>query len=88
VITKLRTFLTDQGAILDAVQDEHLDAVWQTRLIGRRRQIAEELGTLAPDKTRAMLMTLLSRVDVRPDRVEINVPRCRLIGLHDAHRLI
>jgi site-specific DNA recombinase len=87
VITKLRTFLADQGAILDAIQDEHSDAVGQTRLIGRGRQIAEELGTLAPDKTRAMLMTLLSRVDVKPDRVEINIRRCRLVGLLGAQSI-
>jgi DNA invertase Pin-like site-specific DNA recombinase len=87
VITKLRTFLADQGAILDAIQDEHSDAVRQTRLIGRGRQIAEELGTLAPDKTKAMLMTLLSRVDVKPDRVEINIRRCRLVGLLDAQSI-
>jgi len=87
VITKLRAFLADQGAILDAIQDEHPDALGQTRLIGRGRQIAEELGTLAPDKTRAMLMTLLSRVDVRPDRVEINIRRCRLVGLLGAQSI-
>jgi hypothetical protein len=87
VITKLRTFLADQGAILDAIQGQHPDAVGQTRLIGRGRQIAEELGTLAPDKTRAMLMTLLSRVDVRPDRVEINIRRSRLVGLLGAQSI-
>ena len=42
---------------------------------------AEELTTLASDATRAMLMSLLSRVDIRPDRVEINVRRQRLIEL-------
>ena len=56
-------------------------ALEQNRLIERGRQIAEELGTLAPDQTRAMLMALLSRVDIRPDRVEINICRCRLIEL-------
>jgi site-specific DNA recombinase len=87
VITKLRTFLADEGAILDAIQDKHLDAVEQTRLIGRGREIAEELETLAPDKTRAMLMTLLSRVDIRPDRVEINIRRGRLVELLSAEAI-
>ena len=53
----------------------------------RGRQIAEELGTLAPDQIRAMLMTLLSRVDIRPDRVEINIRRCRLVELLDAQSI-
>jgi site-specific DNA recombinase len=71
VISKLGTFLADRGALLDAIQNQQPDAAGQTRLIRRGRQIAEELGTLAPDQTRAILMTLLSRVDVRPDRVEV-----------------
>ena len=53
----------------------------QNRLIARGRQIAEELATLAPDQTRAMLMALLSRVDIKPDRVEINIRRRRLVEL-------
>jgi len=81
VITKLRTFLADQGSILDAIQNKHPDGVGQKRLIIRGRQIAEDLGTLAPDQIRATLMALLSRVDIKPDRVEINIPRSRLVAL-------
>ena len=81
VITRLRTFLADRGAILDAIQNEHPDGAEQNRLIRRGRQIAEELGTLAPDQIRAMLMALLSRVDIKSDRVEINIRRCRLAAL-------
>lgn len=74
-------------AILDAIHHEYADGAGQSRLIDRGRQIAEELRTLAPDKTRAMLMTLLSRVDVRPDRVEINIRRCRLVELLGAQSI-
>ena len=54
VITRLRTLLADRGAILDAIQNEYPGAVEQNRLIRRGRQIAEELGTLAPDQIRAI----------------------------------
>jgi DNA invertase Pin-like site-specific DNA recombinase len=81
VITKLRTFLADKGAILDAIKNKHPDGVGQTRLIGRGREIAEELGKLAPHRVRGTLMALLSRVDIKPDRVEINIPRSRLVAL-------
>jgi site-specific DNA recombinase len=87
VITRLRTLLADRGAILDAIQNEYHDAVEQNRLTRRGCQIAEELGTLAPDQTREILMTLLSRVEVRPDRVEINIRRCRLVELLDAQSI-
>ena len=81
VITKLRTFLADKGAILDAIKNKHPVGVGQTRLIGRGREIAEELGKLAPDQVRGTLMALLSRVDIKSDRVEINIPRSRLVAL-------
>jgi site-specific DNA recombinase len=84
VINRLRAFLADQGAILDAIRDEHADGAGQNRLISRGRQIAEELGTLAPEQTRAMMMTLLSRVDIRSDRVEITVRRGCLVDLLSA----
>jgi len=87
VITRLRTFLCDQGAILDAIRDEHADGAGQNRLIRRGRQIAEELGTLAPDQIRAMLMNLLSRVNIRPSHVEITVRRGRLVALLDAQSI-
>jgi hypothetical protein len=78
VITRLRTFLADRGALLDAIQNQRPDAVEHTLLIGRGRQSAEELGTLAPDQ---MLMALLSRVDIMSDRVEIRIHRGRLVDL-------
>jgi site-specific DNA recombinase len=87
VINRLRAFLTDQGAILDAIREERGDGAGQNRLIRRAGQIAGELGTLAPDHIRAMLMALLSRVDIRPDRVEINICRCYLIELLDAQSI-
>lgn len=75
----LRSLFGDPGAILDVVRDEHTDGAGQKRLIERGREIAEELGALAPDRVRALLMALLSRVDIKPDRVEIKVRRRQLI---------
>ena len=36
---------------------------------------------MAPDQTRAMLMALLVRVDLKPDRVEIKMRRRSLVEL-------
>ena len=81
VITKLRSFLADQGAVLDVIREEHVDGAAQSRLIARGVKIAKEIESLAPDRIRAMLMTLLSRVDIRADRLEISLRRLRLVEL-------
>ena len=87
VINRLRAFLTDQGAILDAIRKEHPDGAKQSRLIARAHQIAEELATMAPDQTRAVLLALLSRVDLKPAHVEIKIRRQRLIELLHAQSI-
>jgi site-specific DNA recombinase len=81
VIDRLRTFLTDHGAILDAVDNESQGGVEQSQLMERGRQVAEELAAQAPDKVKATLMTLLCRVEIRSDRVAITVCRGRLTEL-------
>jgi hypothetical protein len=81
VINRLRTFLADPGAILDAVDDDSHNGSGCGQLIERSRQIAEELGAHAPDKVKATLMTLLCRVEIRSDRVDITLSRGRLTQL-------
>jgi site-specific DNA recombinase len=81
VIQRLRTLLADQGAVLDAIHSEYPDGSGQRRLIDRGRQIAEELGALAPDKIKATLMVLLGRVDVNSDGLKIKIHRRRLVEL-------
>jgi DNA invertase Pin-like site-specific DNA recombinase len=81
VINRLRAFLADRGAILDALDDESHGGSGQTQLIERGREVAEQLGAQAPNEVKATLMTLLCRVEVKPDRIEINISRHRLAGL-------
>ena len=75
VITKLRSFLADRGALLNAIETRCPDAVEQTRLIRRALRIAEDLAEVAPDQIRAVLMALVIRVDVRPNCIEIRIRR-------------
>jgi site-specific DNA recombinase len=81
VVTKLRSFLADEGAVLNVIREEHVDGAVQSRLIARGVKIAKEIESLTPDRIRAMLMTLISRVDIRRDCVEISVRRSRLVEL-------
>jgi hypothetical protein len=47
-------------------------------LIARGRQISEELPTLPPNAIRSILLTLVSRIDIRAEHVEIRIYRQRL----------
>ena len=81
VITKLRSFLADEGAVLNVIREEHVDGAAQSRLIARGVKIAKEIESLTLDRIRVILMALISRVDIRPDYVEISIRRLRLVEL-------
>ena len=51
------------------------------KLIARGRQVSEELPTLAPDAVRSIFMTLVNRVDIKAEHIEIRVYRQRLHDL-------
>jgi DNA invertase Pin-like site-specific DNA recombinase len=81
VIGRLRTFLTDEGAVLGAITDAEQNGAEQKRLITHGRQISGELPTLVPDAIRSILMTLINRVDIKAEHIEIRVGRQRLHDL-------
>jgi len=78
VIGRLRAFLADEGAVLSAINDAEQDGAEQKRLIARGRQISEELPALAPNEIRALLMTIISRVDIKAEHIEVKLYRHRL----------
>ena len=80
VIGRLRTLLASRGELLDAIDNEADAKVGQGHWIERGRQIANELGQ-KPEKTKAILMALVRRVEVRPDCVKIDIFQSRLAGL-------
>jgi site-specific DNA recombinase len=81
VIGRLRTFLADEGAVLSAISDAEQDGAEKKRLIARGRQISEELPGLAPKEIRALLVMLVSRVNIRSEHIEIRIYRQRLCHL-------
>lgn len=87
VIGRLRAFLTDEGAVLGAITDAGQNGAVQKRLIARGRQISEELPTLVPDAIRSMLMTLVIRVEIKAEHIEIRVYRQRLHDLLQAQSI-
>jgi site-specific DNA recombinase len=87
VVGRLRAFLADGGALLSAITDAEENGAQQKRLIGRGRQISEELPTLAPDIVRSILLTLVNRVDIKAQHVEIRVYQHRLHDLLQAQSI-
>ena len=70
-----------------AISDAEDNGAEQKRLIARGRQISGEFPTLTPNATRAILMTLVSRIDIRAEHIEIRVYRHRLHDLIKARSL-
>jgi DNA invertase Pin-like site-specific DNA recombinase len=87
VIGRLRAFLADEGAVLGAITQAEQDGTQQKRLITRGRQISEELPTLAPDIVRSILMTLVNRIDIKAEQIEIRVHQRRLHDLLQAQSM-
>ena len=71
VIGRLRAFLADEGAVLSAITDAEQNGAQQKRLIARGRRISEALPTLTPQAIRSLLLSLVSRIDIRAEHVEI-----------------
>jgi site-specific DNA recombinase len=79
VIGRLRSFFADPVAVLDTVD---LDSGGgQRQLIERGRQIAAKLEAQAPNEIRTTLMTLLCRVEIKLEEIEIKISRHRLAAL-------
>jgi len=87
VIGRLRAFLADEGAVLSAINDAEQSGAQQRRLIARGRQISGEFPTLTPDATRSILTTLVSRIDIKAEHIEIRVYRQRLHALLQAQSI-
>jgi DNA invertase Pin-like site-specific DNA recombinase len=85
-IDRLRTFFSNRGELLDAIDNEGSGKIGPGHLINRGREIAEALGQ-TPEKTKAIVMTLVRRIEVRPDRITIDISRGRLAGLLAASSL-
>ncbi|MEX0696711.1 MAG: hypothetical protein WD099_04150, partial [Dongiaceae bacterium] len=79
VIERLRQFLTDHGALLDAVGDE--TAHDTGKLIDRGRQVADTIASSEMSAVKAALMTLVARVEVGLDHVDVHVGRAGLVAL-------
>ncbi len=83
VLDRLRIFFGCRAETIDAISGD-APSSQQRSLLERADEINEELDSLPPEKIKALVTTLLRRVEVGPDWVKIDVSRGRLITLLEA----
>lgn len=84
VTDRLRTFLADRGATLDALgHDERKTG--SAPYIARAQELAQQIGGQELQTIKPLVATLVRRVEVRPDCAKIAVSRNSLIALLSSH---
>ena len=70
---RIRAWLTDPVAVLNAVQCRGPDAVTQKRLLDEAARLAASWQELDAERLRALLRAVVTRVQVHSDRVEVTL---------------
>jgi site-specific DNA recombinase len=78
VIERVRAFLANPADSLEAMGHDPARRAPPQHLLERGRQIADEIGTEALEKTRTIVTALVRRVHVKHDCVEIDIWRHHL----------
>jgi hypothetical protein len=73
VADRVHLFLADPGAIFEAILSGVPDAVEQSRLLDRARGLASQWPDLIPARLRLLLHTLIRRIELHPDRVNVQL---------------
>jgi site-specific DNA recombinase len=78
VANRLCQFLSEPDSILEATEQLGLDPASQQHLIDRAAQIAGSWSTLPSSQMRALLTPLIQQIEVRPERVDLQILPARL----------
>ena len=81
VIGHIRHFLIDPAAVVESCGVTEDTAIRQARLVREAKNLASALGDLTAPDLRTRLATLVNRVQVLRDRVEIALDRSALLSL-------
>jgi site-specific DNA recombinase len=73
VIDRLRSFFANQGEVLDAIGGEGDEHVGHRQLIDGAKRITGKLDGDGSETTKAILKSLVRRVEVAPDCVKIDI---------------
>jgi site-specific DNA recombinase len=80
VIDRLRKFLFSRRELLDLIDDDQFNRAGHSDMLQRGRRTAEALGQ-TPQQSREVIAALISRVEIGPESVKINVSLERLAAL-------
>src|SRR4051794_29075724 len=72
VTDRIRDLLAEPASLIEATEALRLDAAAQHQLLQQAADIAASWSTLQPTRIRVILTTLVRRIDLRPNRIELN----------------
>ena len=81
VVDRLCTYLTNRGDVHDALDARIPDAAEQEQLIARAVELGQTWSERPVVEQRVMISSLLARIDVGADRIDIHLDRARLAAL-------
>ena len=81
VIDRLCTYLTNCRDVHDALSAHVPDAPEQEQLIARAVELGQTWRRRPGAEQRAMISSLLARIDIRADRIDIHLDRARLAAI-------
>ncbi len=78
VTRRILGFFADRAEAFEAINRYVRDAAEQDRLVGRATDLAEGWHDLVPAEVRAILLALVTRIEVHEERVDIGVHAARI----------
>ena len=78
VAKRMCQFLSEPDSILEIAEQQALAPAMQQRLIDRAAEIAGSWSSLPPTQIRALFTMLIRHIEVRPERVEVQLRPARL----------
>ncbi len=78
VVSRIRAFLSSAAEIHAAVEPDAKSAIEQKSLIARAAALSDQWERQSPAQTRGLLCTFVTRIDLRPDKVDIHLLPKRL----------
>ncbi|HLY45829.1 MAG TPA: recombinase family protein [Stellaceae bacterium] len=80
VADRIRQFLSEPDSIIETTEPQWLER-GHRQLIDRATEMANSWAMLPPMQTRALLRTLIQRIDLHPDRVDMHIYPSRLAAV-------